>query len=281
MIRVLTPNRPSSTGPQPPTQGCALAIMAKAPRPGAVKTRLSPPLTPGQAAQLNACFLKDTAESIAVVASSSPVPAAALVAYTPVGEEPIFHRLLPDPFLLVPQRGATFGERLLAAAADILACGFDSVCLIDSDSPTVPGEAYQRAADELSRPGDRVVLGPAADGGYYLIGMKRAHPAVFHQVPWSTGAVYSETRLRAHAASIEVVDLPLWYDVDDGATLRMLEAELLVGSPPPFATLRGYPAPHTRAFLLERDRARTTSPAEPSTGSPNPPGPDALETTLP
>jgi rSAM/selenodomain-associated transferase 1 len=231
---------------------CALTVMAKAPRPGAVKTRLSPPLTPDQAAALNICFLRDTTESLAAVAGGSSEAkccAAGIISYTPVGDEALFDGLLPHGFALVAQRGSSFGERLLAAAEDVLACGYGSVCLIDSDSPTVPRAAYEQAVAELARPGDRVVLGPAADGRYYLIGLKQAHAAVFERIHWSTATVADDTRERAHEAGIELVELPLWYDVDDEATLEILKAEL-AGIAPGFATLAGYSAPHTREFLL-------------------------------
>jgi uncharacterized protein len=229
---------------------CALAVMAKAPRPGAVKTRLSPPLTSAQAASLNVCFLRDTTQNLAVVTAERG-QAAGLISYTPVGEEHLFDGLLPEEFALIPQRGGGFGERLLAAAEDILACGFASVCLIDSDSPTVPTAAFKQAIAELARPGDRIVLGASVDGGYYLIGMKQAHTALFERINWSTGSVAAETRERAQDARIEVVELPMWYDVDDAATLATLRGELLAAIRPSFATEAGYPAPHTRKFLLD------------------------------
>ena len=227
---------------------CALTIMAKAPRAGKVKTRLSPPLTLSQTAALNTCFLKDTAENLAGVSGAQ-----GLVCYTPVGDEEAFHNLLPASFALIPQRGDGFGERLLAAATDILACGFGSVCLIDSDSPTVPHAAFQAAVDALSRPGERVVLGPSHDGGYYLIGLKSPHREPFADISWSTGTVAEETRERCRTAGIELIELPLWYDVDDAATLMLLNGELLSRAKPPFAKALGYPAPHTREFLLELD----------------------------
>jgi hypothetical protein len=232
---------------------CALAVMAKAPRPGAVKTRLSPPLTPEQAAGISMCFLRDTAENVAAAAACGGV--AGLVAYSPVGDEAMFEALLPEGFALVGQRGVGFGERLLGVAEDVLACGYGSVCLIDGDSPTVPRAAYEQAVAELARGGDRIVLGGTADGGYYLIGMKRVHAAVFAGIHWSTQTVYTETLERARAAGIEVVELPLWYDVDDRATLDILKAELLAGIAPGFATLPGYAARHTREFLLTLDLA--------------------------
>ena len=223
---------------------CALAVMSKAPRPGKVKTRLSPPLTLEQTAALNICFLRDTTATIHATGG-----AAGLVCYTPVGDEAAFDGLLPEEFALVAQRGDRFGERLHAAATDILACGYGSVCLIDSDSPTVPPAAFAQAVAELARPGDRVVLGPSHDGGYYLIGMKQAHAAPFERITWSTGSVVAETRARCLEAGLEVVGLPLWYDVDDAATLAVLGAELLDGHRPEFVAMDGSPAPWTRKYL--------------------------------
>jgi rSAM/selenodomain-associated transferase 1 len=232
---------------------CALTVMAKAPRAGQVKTRLSPPLTPAEAASLNICFLQDTAENIAAVADSGVRCATGLIAYTPAGDASAFDGMLPSAFALLPQRGDSFGERLLFAAQDILALGFASVCLIDSDSPTLPRAALQQAVRELSRPGDRLVLGPADDGGYYLIGIKHPHAQLFEGIAWSTAAVFKQTCQRARAARLEVVELPRWYDVDDAAGLALLESELLDGIRPAFARFNGYAAPHTRGFLAARE----------------------------
>jgi hypothetical protein len=226
---------------------CALAVMAKAPRPGKVKTRLAPPLTPEQAAAINICFLRDTTENIAAATTSGK--SAGIISYTPVGDEALFDNLLPADFTLIPQRGDGFGERLLATAEDLLACGYGSVCLIDSDSPTVPAGAFEQAVTELQKPGDRIVLGPAQDGGYYLIGLKRAHSELFANITWSTSTVFAETLAAAKSANLETIILPLWYDVDDAATLAILTAELLHQTPPKFATIPGYPALHTRDFL--------------------------------
>jgi rSAM/selenodomain-associated transferase 1 len=222
-----------------------MAIMAKAPRAGKVKTRLAPPLTLEQSAALNICFLKDTAEELSSVAGAD-----GMVCYTPVGDEAAFDRLLPEGFTLIAQRGDKFGERLLAAAVDILACGYGSVCLIDSDSPTVPKAAFEMAVAELARDGDRIVLGPSHDGGYYLIGLKRAHAAVFENITWSTASVCEETIERARESGLEVVLLPLWYDVDDAATLAVLREELIDGKVAEFAGTAGYEAPHTKEFLV-------------------------------
>jgi uncharacterized protein len=228
---------------------CALAVMAKAPRPGKVKTRLSPPLSLQQSAALNVCFLRDTTQNIAEV--SATTNASGIISYTPVGDESFFEGLLPEGFALIPQRGEGFGERLLAAAEDILACGFGAVCLIDSDSPTVPSSAFRLAVETLNPPGDRIAIGGSSDGGYYLIGLKRPHPEPFANISWSTSTVYTETTSAIGATGIELVELPLWYDVDDGGTLDLLREELLGEKPPPFADLCGYSASHSRKFLQD------------------------------
>ena len=119
--------------------------MAKAPRPGKVKTRLSPPLAPEQASELNICFIRDTAENIQHITEISN--SAGLVAYTPVGDEAAFDGLLPSGFRLLPQRGQGFGERLLYVCEDLFAAGFGAVCLIDSDSPTMPQHALRQAVE--------------------------------------------------------------------------------------------------------------------------------------
>ena len=111
------------------------------------------------------------------------------------------------------------------AAQAMLVSGFGAACLLNSDSPTLPTALLIRAARVLLAPGERVVLGPADDGGYYLIGMKRPHAHLFADIAWSTGEVAAMTRARAAALGIELVALPNWYDVDDAATLARLVAE--------------------------------------------------------
>jgi uncharacterized protein len=223
---------------------CALAVMAKAPRPGKVKTRLSPPLTPEQASALNICFLRDTTENILQVTEAGN--SAGIVVYTPVGDEAAFDGILPAGFQLLGQRGDGFGDRLLHAAEDLFACGFSAVCLIDSDSPTMPHDALLQAVARLSLPGDRVVLGGSDDGGYYLIGIKQSHQRLFERIEWSTERVLEQTLERAREIGLQAELLPTWYDVDDGATLERLRRELL---PAPGESIAGYDARHTRKYL--------------------------------
>src|SRR6266542_1349565 len=235
---------------------CALALMAKVPTPGAVKTRLTPPLTPEDAATLSVCFLRDMTTNIA---SLSGDRMNAVILYTPADAEALLHDLLPNSFRLVPQRGETLGERLVNAATELLNNGFESVCLINSDSPTLPGEILTTAVSMLAQKGDRVVLGPSQDGGYYLIGLKRPHRYLFERIAWSTADVLAHTIERATDMNLPVELLPMWYDVDDAATLRLLcdELSLLPDGDDPRAQFRlGFDAAHTRYYLaglIQRD----------------------------
>jgi uncharacterized protein len=221
---------------------CALSVMTKAPRAGRVKTRLVPPLTAEEAAQLNVSFLRDTGAAIQAACGRNAI---GVGVYTPLGSESAYIDILPAEFQLLPQRGEGFGERLAFAVEDLCRCGFASVCLIDSDSPTVPGDIYAQAVQSLSQPGDRVVLGPSDDGGYYLIGLKQNHCELFEEIDWSTERVFNQTQKRAEHLNLEVAVLPNGYDIDDRASLRRLATEVLDNPAP--ADL----APHTRQFLSE------------------------------
>jgi len=233
---------------------CALGVMIKVPRAGASKTRLVPPLTHEEAARLNVNFLRDTAANISeACAEDSGGAVHAVAVYTPAGAEGAFDGLLPQGFALLAQRGDTLGERLFHASADLLRLGYASCCLIDSDSPTLPRALLTAAVEELRRPGDRLILGPSDDGGYYLIGVKREHRRIFEEIAWSTAEVLTQTVERAREIDLDVGLLPAWYDVDDASTLRRLCDELFDASGGGDAAYDGklapYPAPHTRAEL--------------------------------
>ena len=221
----------------------AVAIMAKAPQVGEVKTRLVPPLSATDAAALGAAFIQDIAGNI--LAAGQSVPIAAYVAYAPAGTEGIFRAFLPSSVGLLLSRRAGLAASLFDAAEELLDAGHQAVCLVNADSPTLPTGVLIEAAQALQRPGDRVVLGPAEDGGYYLIGLKYAHRRLFEDIDWSTERVFSQTLHRAQELGLETVTLPVWYDVDDAASLWRLRDELL-GS-----AIAGdrYAAPHSRAWL--------------------------------
>ncbi|HSP44543.1 MAG TPA: TIGR04282 family arsenosugar biosynthesis glycosyltransferase [Chthoniobacterales bacterium] len=225
---------------------CALAVMTKAPQAGRVKTRLTPPLSPEEAASLNTCFLRDTAMAIAQTTRGGSAQGVAV--YTPVGAEAAYAEILPNEFILVPQRGDAFGERLSAATQDLLRLGFESLCLIDSDSPTVPEKAFAQAVEFLSRGEDSIVLGPSDDGGYYLIGLKKLHGQLFEGIDWSTQRVLEQTIDAAREIEVPVHFLPAWFDVDDRATLSRLCQELFGSNG---SAGDGFAAPATRGFLSE------------------------------
>ena len=209
---------------------CAIAVMAKAPRPGFSKTRLVPPLTAEAAAAMSAAFLRDTTENIARAARDAPIQAYA--AYAPAGLEALFDGHLADGTLLLladgsgpmPPRVQGLGRCLLHAIRSLLDAGFGAACVLNSDGPTLPTAILTRAARELAVSGDRAVLGPVEDGGYYLLGLKTAHARLFEDIAWSTADVAAQTRERAASIGLPVVELPSWYDIDDGDALARLIA---------------------------------------------------------
>jgi rSAM/selenodomain-associated transferase 1 len=226
---------------------CAVAIMAKASIAGTVKTRLVPPLTYEEAAELNTCCLEDVAANI--IAASGQEAIRALAAYSPAGSEQFFAGLLSDNFKLLPPKEPTLGRSLFHAAQDLFTAGYRSVCLVNADSPTLPTRVLVEAVRRLRQPGDRVVLGPAADGGYYLIGLKQFHGRLFEEIDWSTERVYRQTASRASELGLAVSALPEWYDVDDDQSLALLVRELFPGSDAVIAYQAGYAAPKTAALL--------------------------------
>ena len=215
----------------------AVMIMAKAPYPGQVKTRLCPPLTPWQAAALSRAFLCDKIAQVRTLISARPA-----IAYTPASGEDFFAEVAPD-FTLIAQQGTDLGERLIHSLEYFLHLGYAGVMAIDSDTPTLPTHCLQRAIALLTKHDVDVVLGPSDDGGYYLIGIRAMHRPLFLDMPWSTSAVLSETVRRAQALGLRVAWLPPWFDVDTPADLARLRTMLS-------QTTTEEPR-HTRQFFLE------------------------------
>jgi rSAM/selenodomain-associated transferase 1 len=226
----------------------AVAIVCKTPVPGQSKTRLSPPLRPEECAAISACFIKDVTRTIAELAEHGDVAGYAL--YTPRGSEAVLRALLPAGFALMPQAAGDLTARLIQGFEGLLRAGHAGAILVNADGPTLP-LSILRAAVAAVRRDDNVVLGPAHDGGYTLIGLSKAHPRLFEDIPWSTSEVYRLTLERAREIGLPVVNVPAWYDVDDQASLQMLEDEL-AGRPPAFTVTAGADAPSTRQFLRER-----------------------------
>ena len=205
---------------------CGIAVMAKASLPGKTKTRLVPPLSFEEAAAFNTAFLQDVAANIATAAREAAV--ACYMAYGPPGADDFFTRTLPAAGLIEAWH-QNFGDCLFTAIDQVLARGHGSAVVLNSDSPTLPTALLVECARELARPGDRVVLGPSSDGGYYLLGLKARHRRLFEDVAWSTERVAEQTLARAAELNLEVHVLETWYDVDDRSSLHMLHGELFEG----------------------------------------------------
>jgi rSAM/selenodomain-associated transferase 1 len=239
-----------------PNKGaCAIAVMAKAPQPGRCKTRLTPPLHPDQAAALSAAFLRDITENIAAAGRRAEIHGC--IAYAPAGLEALFDGHLAEGTGLVLADGSPemppdvqgFGRCLLHAVQELLGQGYGAACVLNSDSPTLPTSLLERTANLLALPGDRAVLGPAEDGGYYLLGVKAAHAHLFADIAWSTDTVAAQTKRRALEIGLELVELPSWYDVDDAASLYRLIGALFGDTPPQVGALLPFAAPSTAACL--------------------------------
>lgn len=226
---------------------CGIAVMAKASAPGRTKTRLVPPLTFEEAADLNTAFLQDIAANIGIARGS--VPLSGYAAYGPVWEHAFFERTLPRGFDYFPCSLPNFGDCLQQAIETLFALGHASAAVLNSDSPTLPPAILREMAAALARPGDRAVLGPSADGGYYVLGLKHLHRRLFEDIAWSTSRVAEQTLARAREIGLPVHVLPLWYDVDDAASLRLLHDELFLDTPFDDGKLDRGQSHRTRALL--------------------------------
>jgi rSAM/selenodomain-associated transferase 1 len=220
--------------PKPDT----LLVVAKQPAPGQTKTRLSPPLTPVQAADLYDCFLRDTLDTMRKVSGVQRV-----IGYLPENAQDYFNQLAPD-MGLVCQRGDSLGERLDHLLTGALGNGSRRAVVMDSDSPTLPATHIAQAFEHLADAD--VVLGPTRDGGYYLIGLKQPQPHLLRDVQMSTPQVLSDTLALAESTGLTVSLLPAWYDVDTIADLRQLDRETIGMS-------ANGDAPATRRWLAETD----------------------------
>jgi rSAM/selenodomain-associated transferase 1 len=189
-----------------------LGVFAKWPKPGSVKTRLAAETSADYAAMVaRACWL-DT------MALAKSLSAAHWLAYAPADAGPAFAEEAVG-WSLVPQSAGDLGERMRSFFADRFAEGADEVVLIGTDSPNLPAAYLEQAFTALERVD--VVLGPAFDGGYYLIGLSRPAPDLFGPgIAWSTATVLGATVDRLGGRSLAL--LPPWYDIDTLADWRAL-----------------------------------------------------------
>ncbi len=216
----------------------SLVIFSRFPRLGRVKTRLEPALGKRGCLELHRALLLDTVEGTRFLCrrhylylSGSTAPERARFAEA---------WRLPADLIIRAQTGADLGERLSEACRQVAAESKEKpVVFLGADSPTVPRKYIRQALEQLAR--RPVVLGPAEDGGYYLIGLSHPRPELFSNLDWGTGKVLAQTlqRLRPEQYTL----LPSWFDVDDGGDLARLHREV--------EAARGDLFRHTRRCLRE------------------------------
>ena len=219
----------------------ALVLFMKAPRPGTVKTRLTPRVTIGEAAELYRAFILDTLHLAQRVSGAS-----LFVAWTPDDGLAELRTALggpgspgsPDVNWFV-QRGGHLGERLSNAFELLQQKEWDKTVVLGGDSPLLPHAFVEEAFDALDR--HDVVLGPAADGGYYLIGLsgkggkggrrsgeKAAgrYAGLFESIDWGTDRVLRQTRMAIRAGGLSCHELPVWHDVDRPGDLDRIARQI-------------------------------------------------------
>jgi rSAM/selenodomain-associated transferase 1 len=196
----------------------ALLIFARRPAPGKVKTRLIPRLSPHEAAQLYQYMLTDILNKTASIREVDKI-----LFYEGGREADDYFRTQVPRFRLCPQRGEDLGVRMEAAFDHAFTMGYRSAAVIGTDSPDLP-VAYIEESFRMLENGDTdVVFGPAEDGGYYLLGMKRTHGELFRGITWSSGKVLRESIGKAGLLGLSCKILPVWYDVDVPADLKRPE----------------------------------------------------------
>ncbi|HSB44638.1 MAG TPA: TIGR04282 family arsenosugar biosynthesis glycosyltransferase [Nitrospira sp.] len=191
----------------------ALVIFAKAPIPGQVKTRLCPPLTADEAATLHGSFVLDTLERTKAAAGKLKLPFDRYLACSP-SSTAVFFKIMEERqgVKLIDQVGEDLGARMKHAFETLFARGYRHVLIVGTDVPSLPLAHYQQALAFLDA--HDLVLGPALDGGYYLIGLNKPTAALFENVSWSTDRVLSMTRERADGLGVRTALLPAWRDID-------------------------------------------------------------------
>jgi uncharacterized protein len=192
-----------------------LIIFAKEPRPGLAKTRLCPPLSLEEAAQLYHSFLLDIMEEMARVPEVSLA-----VAFNPPGAQDFWQNLAPPGTDLFPQEGENLGERMARAFARSFAASFGPVLLRGGDVPDLPATVVSEAREVLAAGRAQVALGPSPDGGYYLVGLSGPQPRLFQGPAWSSGTVLADTLNLARELDLTVHLLPPWSDIDTSEDLR-------------------------------------------------------------
>ena len=226
----------------------ALLVFAKVPRPGDVKTRLTPTLRPAQAARLYTAFLRDTLRQVRSLQAD-----VRLYVAPPLPDEG-FDSLPPD-VSLHEQEGDGLGDRMRRAFQETLDEGYNQVLVMGSDHPTLP-LSFLREAFRALEEHESVCVGPTEDGGFYVLGMSAFYPELFDDMNYSHSEVFSDTMVRVEETSARVTVLPQWYDVDTPKDLKRMLSDLEEGPAD---------APNTRRIADQLDLRRLLS--TPSTTS--------------
>jgi len=189
-----------------------IQLVLKAPTPGAVKTRLGREIGMERACRIYRWLVERQCAAL-------PPAWPATVHYAPDDAEATMRGWLGDGFAYRPQAAGDLGARLSAATADAFERGAAAAILIGADCPTLGVADFERARELLGSPRD-AVFGPAGDGGYYLLGLRRNEPSLFADVAWSTGGVLAQSRANAERAGLTPRLLDEKEDIDDAASLR-------------------------------------------------------------
>jgi uncharacterized protein len=198
----------------PDTAARVLGLFAKQPATGAVKTRLAAATSAEWAAHVATAFLYDTVERLAGIAARR------VLAFSPDDAQAYFASVVGNRFELMPQGTGDLGERMARFFSSQIAAGSVATVLLGTDSPTVPLDLVEQAFAALAQAD--LVLGPATDGGYYLIGCGPRLPPIFDGIAWSSSSVLADTVARLTEPSWRVALLPPWYDVDTWDDWQML-----------------------------------------------------------
>ncbi len=188
-----------------------VVMMTKAPVPFEVKTRLCPELSPEQAAELSKLFIQDMVDELGGLAQGL---ASFALAYTPREAEAHFTAMLPASVPMFSQPEGGLGERMAGIFERIFQEDYERVVVVGSDLPDLPRRIIANAIQALEQPERDLVLGPTPDGGYYLIGLKRPVPEIFHDIPWSTGEVLERTLEKARGVGLSFSLVERWDDID-------------------------------------------------------------------
>jgi rSAM/selenodomain-associated transferase 1 len=198
----------------------ALVILTKVPQPGWSKTRLVPPLSYDEAADLARALLVDQLENLARFDG-----ARLFIAFTPEKAGGFFAGFMARGFTCFAQQGHSLGERMSHVFQHLFVNGCKNIILIGSDLPALPLALFDQAYALLDKSAADVVLGPSADGGYYLVGMNRMIATIFDGIGWSGDNVLAQTIQKVDDLGLKLKLLPQSYDIDTADDLERLQSE--------------------------------------------------------